>query len=437
VKKEALIQVLRLGNQARALAAIIVAAAFAFQDPVAFAQTPGPASAPYPQSTVTGSIPPGQLDSMVAPIALYPDPLLSQVLVASTYPQEVEQAYQWVNQNPGLQGKALIDAAASQPWDPSVQALVAFPQALSMLGENIAWTSQLGNAFLSDQAGVFDAVQGMRRLAEQQGKLHSTPQQNVVTTSENGQTYIEILPANPQVVYVPEYQPAAIWGPTAYAYPPLAYPSTGALVATGLVSFGTGVLIGSLFTGGGWGWYPGWGNHSVVVNRNFISNNHFNRSIEGRGGQWRHNPAHNRGEAGRLRPGAPGVQGRPTVGETQRRLGAAGRQAGPGAVGRPGITPGQPIGPGRGSAQRLGPGAAATPRPGMAPGVAGRGLGQRMGPGAAATPRLGMAPGAARHMGTMGPRQGSAQRMGAAPRSMSHPRGGAGRMGGRGGGRRR
>ena len=484
VKNNAFIRLISPGNPAFAMVTIVVAVLFAFQDPIAFAQPPGPPVSPDMQAAGPANLAPGELDSMVAPIALYPDPILTQVLVASTYPQQVLDASAWVNANSNLQGQALINAAANQPWDASIQALVAFPQVLTMLAQNINWTGQLGDAFLSQQAGVFDAVQRLRRQAQLDGTLKSTPQLTVTTTTQGGQTYIEIQPANPQVVYVPQYQPEAIWGPPEdYPYPQVVYPSTGALATAGLLSFGSGILVGSLFPYGGWGWYPGWGHHTVIVNRNFIDRHHFNRATVGRGGEWIHNPAYRpggRGEAGRFAPGTPVGPGRPGMPITPIRPGTPG---GPGAV-RPGL-PGAPAVPGRGSAERVTPrpGQAPTPgaRPGAIPGVPpmpgfqrapvpgvpavpGRGSAERVAPKPGQAPAPGARPGAIPGVPPMpgfqrpprtmpapsvGPGRGSAQRMGpmpqAAPRMTPGPRSmprmgpgpaPGGHMGGRPGGHR-
>jgi hypothetical protein len=217
-----------------------------------------------------------QLDDLVAPIALYPDPLISQILVASTYPLEVVEAYQWLQRNPGISGPALTQAAESQNWDPSVQALVMFPDVLKRLNEDVAWTTNLGNAFLAQQADVMGAVQRMRQLAEQNGKLASTAQQQVLTTTDNGQPVVQIVPTNPNVIYVPTYDPAWVWGPPIYyPYPRWYYgPSVG-------FYFGTGIPVG-LFLGfgwggwGGWGWHPYWGSRTVIVNNAFIHRYNFN-----------------------------------------------------------------------------------------------------------------------------------------------------------------
>jgi len=156
---------------------------------------------------------PDQLNNLVAPVALYPDPLLGEVLAASTYPVEIVEAQQWLQKNPSLTGAQLMDAAKQQNWDPSVQALVAFPDALKLLGNDIRWTTDLGNAFLAQQPDVMSAVQGMRARAEANGRLANTPQQVVTTDTQDNQSAIEIQPADPEVIYVPVYDPAYVWGP--------------------------------------------------------------------------------------------------------------------------------------------------------------------------------------------------------------------------------
>jgi uncharacterized protein DUF3300 len=202
-----------------------------------------------PRTTLTAQ----QLDNLVAPLALYPDPLLSQVLVAATYPLEVVEASQWLQQNRSLTGTALIDAAKQQNWDPSVQALVAFPDVLARLNQDVRWTTDLGNAFLGQQTEVMAAVQRLRARAQANGKLRTTPQETVTTQTENGQTAIAIQPADPQVIYVPTYDPTYVWGAPAWGYyPSLYYPTYG-------FGFGFGIPFGGFYAGwGGWGGY-GWG----------------------------------------------------------------------------------------------------------------------------------------------------------------------------------
>ena len=165
-----------------------------------------------------------QLDSLVAPIALYPDPLLAQCLVASTYPIDIVAAQQWLAKNSSLKGEELTKAAEQQPWDPSVQALVTLPDALKVLSENIKWTADLGDAFLAQETDVMDAVQRMRAKAKDGGKLASSEQQKVETKTVESKTVIEIQPTSTEVVYVPSYSPSVIWGPVMYPYPPMYYP---------------------------------------------------------------------------------------------------------------------------------------------------------------------------------------------------------------------
>src|SRR5690348_12848892 len=179
-----------------------------------FMMLPGDVSAymppPMPPQTQTAGtqkqatkIPSDQLDSLVAPIALYPDPLLAQTLAASTYPLEIIQLRQWLDKNKGLKDKALADAVAKEPWDPSVQALAALPDVVKRLADDIQWTTDLGNAFLAQQSDVMEAVQRMRKKAEEKGNLKSTEQQKVETKVIEGDSVILIEQANPQVVYVP------------------------------------------------------------------------------------------------------------------------------------------------------------------------------------------------------------------------------------------
>ena len=185
-------------------------------NPAIYAQEPQAPPPPPPGQALT----PDQLDDLVAPVALFPDPLLSQVFVASTYPLELVQASQWLQRNPGLAGADLTQAVQQQNWDPSIQALIVFPDVIKRLNDDITWTTSLGNAFLAQQAEVMDAVQRMRLKAQQAGKLASSPQATVTTQAENGQNYIEIQPANPEVIYVPVYDPVWIWGaPVWYPYP--------------------------------------------------------------------------------------------------------------------------------------------------------------------------------------------------------------------------
>jgi Protein of unknown function (DUF3300) len=237
---------------------------------------------------------PEQLDTLVAPVALYPDALLSQVLVAATYPLEIAEVGQWLQQNRNLQGPQLVDAARQQNWDPSIQALVVFPDVISRLNADIRWTTDLGNAFLSQQADVMNAVQRMRAQAMAAGKLHSNEQETVTTEMQGGQPAIEIQPANPEIVYVPYYNPEYIWGRPRYGYyPAWDYPGFG--IGFG---FGRGIYIGAFFGGlgwGGWGWGPNWYHCSIYQNHYFF--NHYGYGGHGYryGAVWTHDPGHRLG----------------------------------------------------------------------------------------------------------------------------------------------
>jgi hypothetical protein len=251
-----------------------------------------------------------QLDNLVASVALYPDPLLGQVLAASTYPLEIAEAQQWLQQNRNLQGAQLVDVARQQNWDPSVQALVAFPDALGLLGNDLRWTRDLGDAFLAQQADVMSAVQRMRARASANGRLQSTPQQVVTQVSnpdtQNGQSAIEIQPADPQVMYVPVYQPDYVWGPPeGGGYPDEWYPP-GAESDFGF-GFAPGIFAGAFFPGWGdwddWGWGCGWFGNGLFVNAGFFNRYGFRGGFGGRFGErgfggrtaWTHDPAHRMG----------------------------------------------------------------------------------------------------------------------------------------------
>ena len=249
-------------------------------------------------------LPPDQLDSLVAPVALYPDPLLAQVLAASTYPLEIMQLQQWLGKNKGLKDKALVDAVSKQPWDPSVQGLAALPDVVKRLADDIQWITDLGNAFLAQQSDVMDAVQRMRKKAKDAGNLKSTEQQKVETKVVETKQVIVVEQANPQVIYVPTYNPTVVYGPPVYPYPPIVYPPPpppGAYVAGMAIAFGVGMAMGAAWHGG-WGYNCGWGgNNNINVN----VNNNFNRNTNvsggnrvntgGGGGSWQHNPQHRGG----------------------------------------------------------------------------------------------------------------------------------------------
>ena len=238
-----------------------------------------------------------ELDQMLAPIALYPDSLLAQVLMASTYPADVAEAAKWTKANPKQQGDAAVKAVQSKPWDPSVQSLAAFPQVLTMMGEKPEDVQRLGDAFLADPARVMDRVQFMRKKAQEAGNLKTTEQQKVSTQTDNGQTAIIIEPAQPEKVYVPVYQPTVYgswWYPTYPPYywapPPYYYP-TGGFVA--------GVFWGAAIVGISNGLWGGcnWGRGDVDINVNRYNNINVNNKISGSGNRtnWNHNAANRKG----------------------------------------------------------------------------------------------------------------------------------------------
>ncbi len=215
------------------------------------------------------------IDDLVAPIALYPDQLLAQVLSASTNPQEVLDGGNWILQNQSLKGDALTNAAKAAGFSPSMQYLMLFPQVVDNMCQEMPWTTQLGQAFQSDQQGVMAAVQRKRAQAQQAGNLASSPQMKVDTKTENGQQYVEIKPANPEVVYVPQYNPVTIYNvqsapATTVVAAPAAAPapssgvSTGTAVGIGILSFGVGMLVGAAISNNNNYYpYPAWGYHGV------------------------------------------------------------------------------------------------------------------------------------------------------------------------------
>ena len=290
-------------KRAREVIALVCSLLVGAGDPIMLAQS-SPATNPSDNGEVS-KIPPEQLDSLVAPIALYPDPLLSQTLVAATYPLEIIQLQQWLQQNKNLKDKALAEAVKKQDWDPSIQAMAALPDVVKRLADDIKWTTDLGNAFLAQQNDVMNAVQRMRKKAQETGNLKSTEQQKVETKVIENKQVLVIEQSSPDVVYVPSYNPTVVYGAPAYPYPPIAYPPPGYYAAGMAISFGIGMAMGAAW-GGGWGWNAGWGgNNNVYINHNnnFVNNsnrqniNNINRSgnAGGRGNSWQHNPKHRGG----------------------------------------------------------------------------------------------------------------------------------------------
>ena len=231
-----------------------------------------PAGSAYAQDQTNSQAPivsaqptPQELQQLVAPIALYPDSLVAQILAASTYPAQVVEADRWLQEHSSLKGDDLAKAVDQQPWDPSVKALAEFPSVLSNMDKNLSWTSSLGDAYINHQQDLMNAVQAMREEAKKAGNLKSTSQTKV---SEEGKTIV-IEPADPEVVYVPEYDPWLAYGvpvapwPGWYWYPGLYWTSPG-------IGFGFGFGVG-FFGGYGWGWHhwgSDWHHHDIVFNRN-------------------------------------------------------------------------------------------------------------------------------------------------------------------------
>jgi hypothetical protein len=246
-----------------------------------------------------------ELDQMLAPIALYPDDLLTQILMASTYPLEIIQAARWANQNKDLKGDALTQALEKEDWDPSVKSLVNFPDVLSKMNENLEWMQKLGDAFLSQQKQVLDTIQNLRKKAQEAGNLKTTEQQKVVVQEDT----IAIQPANPEVIYVPTYDPGVVyggwWWPLFPPYPPF-FPFLPRPTPYGAMAFRAGVAMGAAW-GYAWG-HANWrgGDVDINVNRNTNINNNINREKyktdmknkglgEGGQGKWQHDANHRKG----------------------------------------------------------------------------------------------------------------------------------------------
>ncbi len=285
---------------------LLLAFVFACAAEIAVAQVPPPPpnqpppNQPAPAAAQNEPFKPEEIEALVAPIALYPDDLLSQVLMASTYPLEVVQAARWVKANPNVKGDAAVKAVENQSWDVSVKSLVAFPQILEPMDQKLDWTQKLGDAFLADQKSVLDAVQRLRTRAEKSGNLKTNEQQKVIVEqAAPEQTVIKIEPANPQTIYVPAYNPTVVYGGWAYpGYPPYYWPPSpyyypgGALMAG--FAWGVGIAAAGAIFGG-----VGWGHGDVNINVNKAANidRNFDRTKVGGGGNWEHNPSHRQGVA--------------------------------------------------------------------------------------------------------------------------------------------
>jgi hypothetical protein len=423
----------------RRLAALVCVALLVHGEGMLLAQEPPQGTPAEPASQATAAEPeavklsPDQLDSLVAPIALYPDPLLAQTLAASTYPLELIQLQQWMAKNSTLKDKALADAVGKQPWDPSIQSMAAVPEVVKRLADDIQWTTQLGDAFLDQQSEVMDAVQRMRKKADEKGSLTSNEQQKVETKVIENKTVIVVEPTNPEVVYVPSYNPTVVYPPPVYPYPPVYYPPY--YPGAGLVTFGVGMAMGAAIWGGsccgcGWG-----GNNTVNIN----NNNNFNRNTnvsggnrgQGGSGNWSHNSQH-RGGAPYSNKSTANKYGGSARGDSSRGSSAGGR-------GGAGASASSRGGAGAGASSRSGAGASASSRGGAGAGTSSRGGGAGA---SASSASRGGGGGGSRGSSAMGGGSGgfsgsSARASSSRGSSSMGSRGGGGGSRGGGGGRRR
>jgi hypothetical protein len=256
----------------------------------ALAQAPPPATA-----ASQPLLKPAELDQLLAPIALHPDPLLTQILIASTYPLEVVQADRWAKANAGLKGDALTAALAKQSWDDSIKSLVQVPSVLAMMGEQLDWTQKLGDAMLAQQADVMDSIQRLRARAQAGGKLQSTKEQKVTVQTEDQKQYIAIEPTSPNEIYVPYYEPAVVYGAWPYPdYAPYYFPPPYGYLAGGALAAGIAFTAGNAIRHAYWG-NCDWGRHQVnLLNKN-VNIKNFNRNDRSNFTNWQHNADHRHG----------------------------------------------------------------------------------------------------------------------------------------------
>jgi hypothetical protein len=320
-----------------------------------------------PDKTAKGAFTPEQLEQIVAPIALYSDPLLTQTLMASTYPLEIVQAARWVQKNPTLKGDALEKALQDQTWDPAVKSICGLPEVLKRLDENLDWTQDLGDAFLADQAALMDAVQRMRQKAQDAGHLKTTEQQKVTQREDK---IIVIEPANPEVVYVPTYYPTAVYGSWSYPYcyyPPMypAYPP-----GYPAFTFAVGVAWGAAMWGGcSWGWGHtdvdiNIDHHNTFVDRTESADRRADRQQNRGDGKFQHKPEHRQGVRYRDTATAQKFEGKGGAGVADRATRDAARGYGGAARPSTGAVGGNR--PSTGAASRPSTGASSRPSTGSA-----------------------------------------------------------------------
>jgi hypothetical protein len=268
------------------------------------AQAQTPTTTPAPTESQPAPFKPEEIEALVAPVALYPDSVLAQVLMASTYPLEIVHAARWVKANPKVTGDAAVKAVENQPWDVSVKSLVAFPQILEPMNDKLDWTQKLGDAFLAQEKDVLAAVQRLRARAKESGNLKSNAQQNVIVepapAPASTQTIVRIDPADPQVIYVPAYNPTVVYGAWSYpTYPPYYWPPypayyPGAALATGF-AWGIGLAAaGAIYSNCNWGG----GDVNINVNKAANIDRNFDRAkVQGNGNRWQHDASHRQGVA--------------------------------------------------------------------------------------------------------------------------------------------
>ena len=269
------------------------------------------ADSPAPAASQTQPFEPEELEAVVAPIALYPDALLAQIFMASTYPLEVVEAARWSKEHPDVTGDAVADAVQDQNWDPSVKSLVAFPQVLTMMNEKLDWTQKLGDAFLAQQADVMQAVQRLRNKAMETGNLKSGDEVTIKTepapaaeTAESSGTTVAAAPtqtiiiesADPEIIYVPTYNPTVVYGGWGYPmYPPYYYYPPGYVAGGAFWSFSFGFVVGGALWGN-----CNWGGNDIDID--IDRENNFNRNVDrdrnvdrSRSNKWEHNSEHRKG----------------------------------------------------------------------------------------------------------------------------------------------